>query len=113
MRDEKHAKREIFSNDLGFENAISISLFVYKKTKWVILFSTIQSDKFVDGYKKKGEPQAILSYNTIIVNVDVMDQMLTKHTTKCYIEYDENTSIEIKRMQIFKSTLKTSIWNTY
>lgn len=66
---------------LFFGGSVALTQNVPKKSKAVILLSTMRSDTAVNDDEKK-KSKIILSYNKYKAGVDTMDQMITRYTTQ-------------------------------
>lgn len=71
-------KRPVRSSMFGFQNDMSIVSYVPKKSRAVILLSTMHSDSSVDDTTKK--PEIILDYNSYKGGVDTVDKMCSTYS---------------------------------
>lgn len=70
--------RQVGSTLFGFQNDISITSYVPKRNKAVILLSTMHDDASID--KETGKPCVIQDYNQTKCGVDVVDQLGGNYT---------------------------------
>lgn len=76
-----HKQRKVYSSLFGFKRQSTLVSYVPKRSKSVILLSTMHSTGEVDE-KEKQKPKIILDYNNTKGGVDTFDQMINEYSSK-------------------------------
>ena len=73
--------REVFSSIFGFQKDVTLVSYVPKKSKCVVLLSTMHHDNTIDENSEKKKPEIIQFYNETKGGVDTVDEMSTLYST--------------------------------
>ena len=73
--------RELFSSRFAFTDTSTLVSYVPKKSKAVILLSTMHHDSHVQDDEEK-KPDMIIDYNKSKIGVDIADQMMKQYSVK-------------------------------
>lgn len=73
--------RPIESSLFGFDNVVSMVSYVPKKSKAVVLISTVHHDKSIN-VERNNKPEIILHYNKHKGGVDTLDFVVEKNTCR-------------------------------
>lgn len=73
--------REVYSSIFGFQRSMTLVSYVPKKSKCVILLSTMHRDGSIDETDDKKKPEIIQFYNATKGGVDTVDEMSSAYST--------------------------------
>ncbi|XP_035206542.1 piggyBac transposable element-derived protein 4-like [Stegodyphus dumicola] len=74
-------KREVYSSMFGFQKDMTLVSYVPKKSKCVVLLSTMHHDDTIDENSEQSKPEIIHFYNGTKGGVDTVDEMSTLYST--------------------------------